>query len=463
MSSFTAQIAVTSEELIVSPSLLSLSLGAPEQSRFPVSAITFLDYEEATDTLTGRVRFQVANSDVHDYSLAPQTSVADLVKAINSAIDGTLESPFGNITGQSPAQTPSHDFSAPDASRPVPGLNYVAVDVETANGNWGSVCQIGAVKFENGLEIAARSWLCQPPFALSEFAQHNVTIHGITADTVKNKPEFAAAFSEFLAFIGNSPLVAHNAKFDSSALRYAALSAHARLPELHFICTLALARKHSRDGKLSFINHRLPAVAQVLGFELNNHHDAEADARAAGVIFAQLARLSNFTGTATQLCETSGFTPSTVTSEHVIPVLAKLDQDSTSAASSTGGSAGGGSQKKSAQSPKKQAAAPWQKVSTPDEIPDTNPDADKAHPLFGHNVTLTGDFEPFDKGEIWKHIADKGASIGKNVTKKTTILVVGAWAKKTSKEKRADQLKEQGQNIEIWPADKLYELLNLHN
>lgn len=454
MSSFTAQIAVTPEELIVSPSLLSLSLGAPAQSRFPVSAITLLDYEEATDTLTGRVRFQVANSPVHDYSLAPQTPVADLVKAINSAIDGSLKSPFGDVDGQSPAQTPSHDFSAPDASHPVPGLNYVAVDVETANGNWGSVCQIGAVKFENGLEVAARSWICQPPSALSEFAQQNVTIHGITADKVKNKPEFSAAFSEFLAFIGDSPLVAHNAKFDSSALRYAALSAHAPLPELRFICTLALARKHSRDGKLSFINHRLPAVAQVLGFELNNHHDAEADARAAGVIFAQLARLSDFTGSATQLCETSGFTPSTVTSEHVIPVLAKLDQVSASA---------GGSQKKSAQSPKKQAAAPWQKVSTPDEIPDTNPDADKTHPLFGHNVTLTGDFEPFDKGEIWKHIADKGASIGKNVTKKTTILVVGAWAKKTSKEKRADQLKEQGQNIEIWPADKLHELLDLHD
>ena len=53
--------------------------------------------------------------------------------------------------------------------------------------------------------------------------------------------------------------------------------------------------------------------------------------------------------------------------------------------------------------------------------------------------------------------------MGKNVTKKTTILVAGAWATMTSKEKRARELMEKGQDIEIWPAEKLFSVLDLEN
>ena len=47
------------------------------------------------------------------------------------------------------------------------------------------------------------------------------------------------------------------------------------------------------------------------------------------------------------------------------------------------------------------------------------------------------------------------------MTKKTTLVVVGSWAKKTSKHKRAEQLQEQGQQIDIWPADKLFTVLGI--
>src|SRR5699024_11010631 len=64
--------------------------------------------------------------------------------------------------------------------------------------------------------------------------------------------------------------------------------------------------------------------------------------------------------------------------------------------------------------------APWESVATPDTIPEPNPDADKDSPLYGQHVTLTGDFEPFDKGVLWNGIAHHGGQVGKNVTKKTT-------------------------------------------
>ena len=104
---------------------------------------------------------------------------------------------------------------------------------------------------------------------------------------------------------------------------------------------------------------------------------------------------------------------------------------------------------------------PWQSVATPDTVPEPNPDADPNAPLYGENVTLTGEFEPHDKGELWQKIAEQGAQVGKNVTKKTTVLVVGEWATVTSKEKRARELKDKGQDIQIWQADQLLEALGL--
>ena len=101
-------------------------------------------------------------------------------------------------------------------------------------------------------------------------------------------------------------------------------------------------------------------------------------------------------------------------------------------------------------------------MATPDTVPEPNPNADPDSPLYGENVTLTGDFEPHDKGELWSRIAELGGQVGKNVTKKTTILVAGEWATMTSKEKRARELQEKGQDIQIWQASQLLDTLGLN-
>lgn len=103
--------------------------------------------------------------------------------------------------------------------------------------------------------------------------------------------------------------------------------------------------------------------------------------------------------------------------------------------------------------------APWAKVATPDEIPEANEQADIDGPVYGQNVTVTGDVEPYDKGEVWDMIAQAGGTVGKNVTKKTTMLIVGEWATMTSKEKRARELQDKGQEIKILSFDEFLELV----
>ncbi|MGN0095748.1 MAG: BRCT domain-containing protein [Corynebacterium sp.] len=113
----------------------------------------------------------------------------------------------------------------------------------------------------------------------------------------------------------------------------------------------------------------------------------------------------------------------------------------------------------SAQSAQSSPQQTWQRVATPDTVPEANTEADANGPIFGQNATVTGDFAPYEKGEVWDMIAEAGATVGKNVTKKTTLLVIGEWGSVTSKEKRARELKDKGQDITLWSFDELLSAL----
>lgn len=434
---------VTTKELVFSASLLAASLGHAKQERIELAQVTGVTVAEPSATSFGYVELDGVDKRV---LFAPNQDAAAFARAVEAALKG----------------------EAPAGSAGVTGLNFTAVDVETANDDWGSVCQIGAVRFRDGQEVESRTWLCTPPPGLEEFADINISIHGITPEDVADAQPFAAAAAELFEFLGEDVLVAHNAQFDSTALRSGLLKASASIPEITLACSLALARDASKAGVIDVANHKLPTVASFCGAEDFQHHEATADARAAGVIVVDLARRFGHTGSIHELFRHREFTLGKLDSAAIIPVL-RAHTAPTSAADLGAGTdfrdntrrAGTSSKKSSSAKKTNRGPAPWQSVATPDTIPDPNLDADPEGALFGQNVTLTGEFEPFDKGLLWRGIAERGGQVGKNVTKKTTILVLGEWATKTSKEKRAEELIEKGQEIQLWPASKLLEELQL--
>ena len=178
-----------------------------------------------------------------------------------------------------------------------------------------------------------------------------------------------------------------------------------------------------------------------------------------------LARRAKHSGSVMEYVHSTGFALGSIGEHRVTPVLKDLSGARISTQSQRVSGATeqeDGMAAEDVDKPKKQGgAAPWQSVATPDTIPDPALDADPEAPLYDQHVTLTGEFEPFDKGQLWDGIAGQGGHVGKNVTKKTTILVTGEWATMTSKEKRARELIEKGQEIEIWPAEKLLSVLGL--
>ncbi len=463
-----------------SPLLTALLQSGEQNLTIDLTTITGVRVQAPSALSCGTVELTGASTTtVITFSPNQDHQAEALAADVRSILEGgtpTHTASLANQPGESGARDSHGDDST--ATTIVPGFDFIGFDVETANDDWGSICQIGLVRYRDGQEVDAVSWLCTPPGTLNFFQPVNISIHGITPEQIAGEPTFAELLPRMVEFVGDLPLVAHNAQFDFTALSRACKAAGIEVPTFNFGCSLAL----SRYSTIKFHNHKLPTVAEALGIELKKHHDATEDARACAGIAIQLARRQNYEGGFIDFIHSQGFTVGSLNQEKVYPVLRDrsganvalqrrklgLDRGTPSAETSIVGEQLVDEASQSSipapetAAPKKgRGRAPWDKVATPEVIPEPNPDADPSGLLYGQNITLTGDFEPYEKGALWQRIADQGGQVGKNVTKKTTILVAGPWATITSKQKRAEELQEKGQHIQIWDDKQLFTALGL--
>ena len=336
---------------------------------------------------------------------------------------------------------------------------FAAFDVETANEDTGSIIQLGVAVVRGGKVTERYSWMCRPPKGLEYFDEANVAIHGITAADVAGEPSFPEQLAKFADVVGDLDVVAHNARFDFTALSRACRAEGVAAPRLNFACTYMWARQM----QLGLPNLKLPTLAEAAGTSLENHHDATADAVACAEVALWLMEQQRATSVK-DLSQKVSLSLGQIGSGRVRMV--RYDPSgvaSTGAGTNAGtGASAGAKTGGSAPARRPRRNAKWDAAKTPDTIPDPNPDADPSGLLYQQRVTLTGDFTPYDKGFLWDKIAFAGANINKGVTKKTTILVAGPWDSVTSKEKRARQLQAEGQEIQIWSEKELFTALELN-
>jgi DNA polymerase-3 subunit epsilon len=77
-------------------------------------------------------------------------------------------------------------------------------------------------------------------------------VHGLSAEFLADKPVFAAVVAGFLDFIGDAPLVIHNASFDLKFLNAELVRlGHESLPDERAIDTLAIARLKFPGARVS--------------------------------------------------------------------------------------------------------------------------------------------------------------------------------------------------------------------
>ena len=95
---------------------------------------------------------------------------------------------------------------------------FIAVDVETANPDLASICQVGIVTFTNGEPCCPWESLINPQ---DYFDPWNVAIHGIGEDDVANAPAFPQVFPTLHNLLAHHVVVSHM-PFDKLALGRAA-------------------------------------------------------------------------------------------------------------------------------------------------------------------------------------------------------------------------------------------------
>ena len=305
-------------------------------------------------------------------------------------------------------------------------LSFCAIDFETANAYRGSPCAVGLVKVVDGQVVGARSLLMRPPEGYDDFDAFNMFLHGITPAMVRGQPRFAQRLPEIVAFAGGLPFVAHNAAFDMGVIRDACDVSYLAWPEASYACTLVFSRV-----TWDLLSYSLPWVAEAAGVPFEHHHDPDADARAAASIMLAIARHYGAATLADIVAATYGhlgsMSPGFWSGCHRI----------------------------------------WSgRVA---DIPVANPDADPAHPFYGREIVFTGALGSMTRTVAWARVAEAGGRPAPNVTKHTNVLVIGYQdARKlrpgedlSAKARKARDLREHGQQIEIMPEDDFGRLLAL--
>ena len=102
----------------------------------------------------------------------------------------------------------------------------------------------------------------------------NTAIHGINENMIKDSPTIKEVLPKFMEFVGDLPLVAHNAQFDLGFITYDLHMLGLPFGNSEVFCTVKLSRLVFTE----FSTHRLGHLAEKLNIPLERAHRAEDDA-----------------------------------------------------------------------------------------------------------------------------------------------------------------------------------------
>ncbi|MHB8858630.1 MAG: exonuclease domain-containing protein [Thermoleophilia bacterium] len=288
-------------------------------------------------------------------------------------------------------------------------MNFTAIDVETANPDMSSICQIGLAKYENSVLSDEWKSYVDPE---SYFNGVNVSIHGIDESIVRGAPKFPELVGTLRSYLEGNVVVCHT-HFDRVALYRAATRYGITPPACTWLDSARIARRAWHECANS--GYGLHSVCERLGYDFN-HHDALEDAKAAAHI---VLAAGNETG-----LDIEGW-------------LKRVPQPIDLSAVSSG--------------------APTRREGNPEGA------------LYGEVLVFTGALV-IPRREAADLAASIGCRVASGVTSKTTMLVVGdqditklAGHEESSKQRKAKDLIEKGIPIRILTESDFIELVRMSN
>ena len=283
-------------------------------------------------------------------------------------------------------------------------MQFLSIDVETANADMASICQVGTALFSDGVIVKEWETYVDPQ---DHFDGINISIHGIDESRVQGAPTFSAIASELANQLNGRIVVAHTA-FDRLAIYQAGRRCQMAPASCSWLDSACVARRawteFSRSG------YGLKNVCESIGYAFR-HHDALEDAKAAGyIILAAIAR------TGLDL------------DAWLVRVRQPIDPSLKAPIAREG-----------------------------------NPDGE----LFGEVLVFTGALT-IARREAADLSAIVGCEVDASVTARTTLLVVGdqdirklAGHEKSSKHRKVEELARKGQHIRILQETDFRELVAL--
>lgn len=296
-------------------------------------------------------------------------------------------------------------------------MDFIAIDFETANFKRQSVCSIGLAVVKNMEIVMTLNKLIKP--TPNYYENINVSIHGITSEMTNDSPTFAELWKELQPYLDNNHVIAHNASFDFSALRYVLDTYEIDYPSLNYYCSMLISKKVFPG----LINYQLPTICKHLNIEGLSHHIAESDALACANIMIEILKQKNVS-TLEELQSRLKFTKGKIYPNNYSPFYCYV------------------------------------KKTTSQQILEITPDTtkfDAEHPFYQKRVVFTGNLSKLSRNDAKQIVANIGGIIKPNtLSSKTNYLVVGSYdynqygkGFKSSKLKKAEKMIKEGKDLEI--------------
>lgn len=317
-------------------------------------------------------------------------------------------------------------------------MDIVALDFETAAGR-DSACSVGIFKFGDSGTVSEH-YLINPEIEDDQWDPFAISIHGIKPEMVKSSPNFEEVWTKIELISNNSILVAHNAAFDMSVIRYSLKRYNLKPKPFKYLCSAKISKKVWPELPTT----RLDYLAELFNIEFE-HHNALEDAKTCAAIFVE--SLSKFYKNMDIEINVEKFM-----SELGLQI-GFIDSDLSYLP------CGANSRSSSAINPVKgiyYQTDPTKKI-------------DESNPLFNSHIVFTGTLISMNRKEAWLRVKDMGAIPQENVNQQTNFLVAGEQdlskfkpgSKVSSKMLKAIELSKSGKNIEIVGESEFLKMLGI--
>ena len=162
---------------------------------------------------------------------------------------------------------------------------YCVLDIETTGLSYRTekITELGAIKIKNGEVIDTFECFVNPE---KPIPQKVVEVTHITDDMVKDARTIKEILPEFLEFMGDSVLIAHNADFDIGFLKHNAEELGYKLDNT-YIDTLRLAKDLFPEYK----KYKLGIIAEKLGIVVEVAHRALDDVKTLVEVFKIMLKM----------------------------------------------------------------------------------------------------------------------------------------------------------------------------